>query len=111
MASCETLDRRFAAVCGRYCATCDAQEEGICRGCAYQLGTTRRGECPIFACCAVTRGLEHCGLCPDFPCQVFVKHAPPLDIAKLYRALHRRAEIGTAAWLAEQAEAEAKEPA
>jgi len=69
------------------------------------LGHTRRGECPIFACCVEMRGLEHCGLCLDFPCQVFVSHAPPLDIAKLYRALGRRAEIGTAAWLAEQDEA------
>lgn len=111
MNRCEYLDRRFAAVCGRYCATCDACQGGSCRGCAYQLGSTRRGECPIFACCVETRGLEHCGLCVDFPCQVFVRHARPLDIAKLYRALTRRAEIGTAAWLVEQKDLQLKEKA
>jgi hypothetical protein len=68
------------------------------------LGATRRGECPIFACCVEARGLEHCGLCLDFPCQVFVSHAAPLETARLIRALFRRAEIGTATWLAEQAE-------
>lgn len=96
-------NRRFAAVCGRYCATCDAVQGETCRGCGYQLGRTRRGACPIFGCCVETRGLEHCGLCLDFPCQVFLSHAHPLDVAKLYRALGRRAEIGTAAWLEEQA--------
>jgi len=104
MDHCEYLDRRFAAVCGRDCALCDAQQEGACFGCAYQLGCTRRGECPVFACCVAARGLEHCGLCLDFPCQVFVSHAAPLEVARLIRTLFRRAEIGTAAWLAEQAE-------
>lgn len=103
MGRCEYPSRRFAAVCGRYCAVCDAQQEGSCHGCAYQLGYTRRGECPIFACCVETRGLEHCGLCLDFPCQVFANHAAPLEMARLIRALFRRAEIGTVAWLAEQA--------
>jgi hypothetical protein len=99
---CDCLTRRLAAVCGRYCAACDACQDGYCCGCAYQLGRTRRGECPVFACCIVERGLEHCGLCPDFPCQVFVSHAPPLEVARLYKALRRRAEIGTPAWLDEQ---------
>jgi hypothetical protein len=103
MNECEYLGRRFAAVCGRYCTTCDAHKEGSCYGCAYQLGYTRRGACPIFACCVEARGLEHCGLCLDFPCQVFVGHAAPLEVARLIQALFRRAEIGTAAWLAEQA--------
>jgi hypothetical protein len=99
---CDCLTRRLAAVCGRYCAVCDAYLEGTCCGCAYQLGRTRRGECPVFECCIAGRGLEHCGLCPDFPCQVFVSHAPPMEVARLYKALRSRASIGTAAWLDEQ---------
>ncbi len=99
---CDCLTRRLAAVCGRYCAACDACQDGSCCGCAYQLGRTRRGECPVFACCIADRGLEHCGLCLDFPCQVFISHAPPLEVARLYKALRRRAEIGTPAWLDEQ---------
>lgn len=111
MSQCEYLDRRFAAVCGRYCATCDAHQQGSCCGCAYQLGHTRRGQCPVFACCVEARGLEHCGLCLDFPCQVFVSHAAPLEVARLIQALFRRAEIGTAAWLAEQAAPQPREEA
>jgi hypothetical protein len=47
------------------------------------------------------RGLEHCGLCLDFPCELFVRQASPLDVARLYRDLRRRAKIGTLAWLEE----------
>ena len=100
--TCDCLTRRLAAVCGRYCAACEACQDGSCCGCAYQLGRTPRGECPVFECCIAERGLEHCGLCLDFPCQVFVSHAPPLEVARLYKALRRRAEIGTPAWLAER---------
>jgi hypothetical protein len=96
------MTRTQAAVCGTYCGECDAYLEGVCCGCGYQLGQTRRGECAIFQCCIVERGLEHCGLCMDFPCQVFVSHAAPLDVARRYKALRRRAAIGTIAWLAEQ---------
>ena len=94
--------RRLAAVCGHYCGDCDTYRDGECCGCAYQLGQTCRGECPVFCCCIAVRGLEHCGLCPDFPCQVFLSHAPPLQVTRRYRALRRRAEIGTFAWLDEQ---------
>lgn len=100
---CDCLTRRLAAVCGRYCGECDAYEQNTCCGCAYQLGRTCRGECPIFDCCIAQRGLEHCGLCIDFPCQVFLSHAPPLEVARLYKALRRRAEVGTPAWLDERA--------
>lgn len=102
MGTCECMSRRLAAVCGRYCGACDAFVEDACCGCGYQLGQARRGTCTLFECCIVERGLEHCGLCPDFACQVFVSHAPPLDVARLYKALRRRAEIGTEAWLDEQ---------
>ena len=95
-------ERRLAAVCGAYCGACDAYQDGDCCGCGYQLGETRRGECPIFCCCIASRGLEHCGLCPDFACQVYLGHARPEVVARHYRALCRRAEIGTAAWLEEQ---------
>jgi hypothetical protein len=33
-----------------------------------------------------------------------MSHAPALDVARHYRALRRRAEIGTIAWLDEQAQ-------
>jgi hypothetical protein len=102
MGDCECMRRRLAAVCGRNCEQCSTYQNGICCGCGYQLGDTPGGECAIFQCCIVQRGLEHCGLCVDFPCQVFVSHAPPLDLAKYYRALSRRVEIGTIAWLEEQ---------
>ena len=99
---CGCLTRKLAAVCGRYCAACDTYRQNACCGCAYQLGRTCGGECPVFECCIAVRGLEHCGLCLDFPCQVFVSHAPPLEVARLYKALRRRADIGTPAWLGEQ---------
>jgi hypothetical protein len=105
---CTTMDKRcctkrtLAAVCGRYCGDCDAYLDEICCGCGYQLGQTRRGECAVYQCCVLERGLEHCGMCLDFPCQVFVSHAPAIDVARHYRALRRRAEVGTIAWLDEQ---------
>lgn len=94
--------RRLAAVCGRYCGTCDTLRAEECCGCAYCLGETCQGECAVFCCCVGERGLEHCGLCLDFPCQVYMSHASPLEVAQHYRALGRRMEIGTSAWLDEQ---------
>jgi hypothetical protein len=104
MGNCKCLRRKAAAVCGRYCCLCDCFRNGDCCGCGYQLGQTSGGECAVFRCCVVERGLEHCGLCIDFPCQVFVSQSAPLDVARLYKALQRRAEIGTEAWLDEQEE-------
>ncbi|UCC65232.1 MAG: DUF3795 domain-containing protein [Anaerolineae bacterium] len=103
--------RRLAAVCGLYCGTCEAceaEEVGLCRGCAYQLGLAVTGECRMFQCCVVERGLEHCGLCPDFACQLFLSSAEPMEVNRRYRALLRRAEIGTEAWIEEQEEARAR---
>jgi hypothetical protein len=37
---------------------------------------------------------------------VFLSQGPPLDVARLYRDLRRRAEIGTEAWLDEQQESQ-----
>jgi hypothetical protein len=50
----------------------------------------------------VERGLEHCGLCADFPCLVFLEIDASLAGGKRYRALTRRAELGTDAWLEEK---------
>ncbi|MCL7451602.1 MAG: DUF3795 domain-containing protein [Anaerolineae bacterium] len=94
--------RRLAAVCGAYCGVCEAYRDNSCCGCAYALGCTRRGECAVFTCCVADRGLEHCGECIDFPCQVFMSHASPQVVAKRYRALCRRVDVGTTAWLDEQ---------
>jgi hypothetical protein len=102
VSDCHCQRRKLAAVCGRYCGACDAYQNGSCRGCGYQLGQTRRGECPVFQCCIVERGLEHCGLCTDFPCQVFLSQAAPLDVARYYKGLRHRVDIGTVAWLDEQ---------
>ena len=102
MSGGDCLKRKAAAVCGRYCVDCEPYQQGLCCGCGYELGQTYRGECAVFDCCIMDRGLEHCGLCVDFPCQVFLSHAPPLEVARLCKALYRRVEIGTEAWLAEQ---------
>lgn len=101
MGDCKYHRRKQAAVCGHFCGSCDAYQHRICCGCGYQLGQTRRGECAIFQCCVIERGLEHCGLCLDFPCELFVRQAAPVDVARLYKNLRRRAEIGTLAWLDE----------
>lgn len=93
--------RRLAAACGHDCGACDVAQDGLCCGCGYQLGQTQHGECAVFECCVMGHGLEHCGVCVDFPCQVFLAHAAPLAVARRYRALCRRAEIGTEAWLVE----------
>ena len=96
--------RRLAAICGLYCGTCEAFEAQDCRGCAYQLGVAAGEECRVFQCCVVERGLEHCGLCADFPCQLFLASADPMEVNRRYRALLRRAEIGTETWIEEQEE-------
>ena len=99
-------DRRWAAVCGKDCRDCPELHRN-CQGCAYQLGLPPPGECAVFRCCAVERGLEHCGLCADFPCQVFLEIDASLASGKRYRALTRRAKLGTDAWL-EQKESKAR---
>ncbi|MGD8397404.1 MAG: DUF3795 domain-containing protein [Anaerolineae bacterium] len=94
--------RRLAAVCGRYCGRCEAYLAGTCLGCGYCLGCGQRGDCPLFLCCVVKRGEAHCGVCKDFPCELYLSHAPPDVVAIHHRALLRRVEIGTDAWLDEQ---------
>ncbi len=94
--------RRLAAACGRFCAACDAFLADRCTGCACRTAETGAGACPVYGCCVVKKGLEHCGVCPDFACELFLAHAGPLQVARHYRALCRRSEIGTSAWLDEQ---------
>ena len=89
--------RHLAAVCGLYCGTH-----------ACQLGLAFDGECRLFQCCTVERGLEHCGLCSDFSCQLFLSSAEPMEVNRRYRALLRRVEIGTEAWIEEQEQARAR---
>lgn len=95
--------RRFAAVCGACCLSCAPAVGGHCRGCAYELGRTPHGDCPIFQCALVQRGLEHCGLCPDFPCELFYTFIEAGDRPRRIAALERRRAIGTEAWIEEHA--------
>ncbi|MBN1661354.1 MAG: DUF3795 domain-containing protein [Anaerolineae bacterium] len=94
--------RRLAAVCGRYCGTCEEYVDRRCCGCGYSLGRGCEGDCELFLCCVVERGLPHCGLCVDFPCQVYLSHARAPVVAVRIKALHHRVEIGTERWLDEQ---------
>ena len=95
-------DRFLAGVCGKYCGTCDLYALGECRGCAYQLGLTKHGECAIFQCCIVEHGLEHCGLCDNFPCQIFSRSASQDAIQLRLEALSCRSQKGTDQWLAQE---------
>jgi hypothetical protein len=92
--------RLSASVCGECCLACVSHDQ--CRGCAYQLGLTRYGECAVFQCCAADKGLEHCGLCPEFPCRVFLESAPEDRVRVRIEALRERAVKGTDEWLAEE---------
>ena len=92
--------RLSAGACGEYCKPCVAH--GGCRGCAYQLGLTQRGECAVFQCCVAEKGLEHCGLCSEFPCPLFKASTSAADAERRMRALLDRTEKGTDAWLAEE---------
>lgn len=91
--------RSLAGVCGQYCGVCDSYDANECRGCAYQLGSTRHGECAIFQCCIGERGLEHCGLCEKFPCQRFLSSGPDVGKQRRRAELERRLEEGTDQWL------------
>ena len=94
--------RRFAAVCGECCIRCAPVLAGACRGCAYELGSTPRGECAVFHCAVVVHGIEHCGLCPDFPCDTFRAAAGnPRRLQQRIAALERRRQIGTELWIDE----------
>ena len=96
------MRRKLASVCGRYCGECTTYQAEACCGCGYQLGQTPAGECAVFQCCVVERGFEHCGQCLDFACELFVRQASPAEVARAYKTLSRRLEIGTLAWLDEQ---------
>ena len=99
--------RSLAGVCGQYCGVCESHDANECRGCAYELGLTRHGECAIFQCCVGERGLEHCGLCEKFPCQLFLSSEPDVGGRRRRVELEHRLEKGTDQWLA-LAECEAR---
>jgi len=94
--------RRFAAVCGACCLSCTPATSGTCRGCAYELGRTPRGECAVFQCALVAHGIEHCGLCDEFPCALFRAAMPAGSLEERVAALLRRRAIGTAVWIEER---------
>lgn len=100
----ELSRRRLAAPCGVVCSDCPPCDSDSTPGCGYHRAGTAPGECAVFVCCVLERGLEHCGQCLDFPCRLFLSLAGSFTVAHRYRALTRRAEIGTEAWLAEQQE-------
>jgi hypothetical protein len=107
-------DVNYAAVCGLYCGGCEYLGKN-CRGCGYVEGKPfwaaqlPSGTCPFHDCCRNQKNLEHCGACQDFPCKMFAELRDPNwsdeefqeSLAKRLASLRRRAEIGTAAWLAE----------
>jgi len=108
-------DLRFAPVCGIYCGHCAHLGER-CQGCGEVDGkpfwTVQMpgGVCPLYECCRNRRNHEHCGLCPEFPCRTFLElRDPSMSDAEFQKSLQdredtlrRRAEIGTAAWIAEK---------
>lgn len=91
--------RLLAGVCGSYCGICEQFTSNVCRGCAYQLGLTNKGECCVFQCCVVDRGLEHCGLCEDFPCSSLCSQGSVDDVRMRLAALTGRNKFGTKRWL------------
>lgn len=103
-------DRPLAGMCGAFCGHCAAYLAEVCRGCAYSLGFSPHGECPIFTCAAGARGVEHCGLCPEFPCAAYCRHVAPDVFEARVHALRRRAALGTLSWL-EECRHEGSEPA
>jgi hypothetical protein len=107
-------DANYATVCGLYCGQCEYLGKN-CQGCGQTEGKPfwaaqlPSGTCPFYDCCRNQRRLEHCGVCKDFRCNKFTELRDPSwteeqfqeSLAKREAALRRRAEIGTANWLAE----------
>jgi hypothetical protein len=109
-------DANYATVCGLYCGACEYLGKN-CRGCGYVEGKTfwaaqlPTAICPFYDCCRNQKKLEHCGVCLDFPCRLFTEMRDPSwtdeqfekSLKERLASLRKRAEIGTAAWLAEAA--------
>lgn len=100
----------LAPPCGLYCGSCDDFVHEICHGCGCRCGHCN-GNAQASGCvirqCADRRGVEHCGLCAELPCTALIAfcHDPIwFSHGVAIENLRRRARIGTAAWLAEQAD-------
>ncbi len=98
------INSDWATVCGAYCGNCE--ELDACGGCKARVARMDGG-CEQYRCC-VERKLEHCGLCGDFPCERInvACSRVPADVYErnrdwVIRALRRRAQVGTRAWLRE----------
>jgi hypothetical protein len=99
----------LAAVCGNYCGTCDFYGS-TCAGCLEQKGRMFWGTCRRYRCCVEAKQLEHCGWCEQLPCHWFDWNPEGFDEATFaanrqrdINNLLRRRQVGTAAWLVEQA--------
>ncbi len=111
-------DTELAAPCGVYCGGCEYLE-GQCSGCVavagkpFWAGDIPGGICPLYECCVNKEKLEYCGMCASFPCDLFVGMRDPswsdeeakLMLERRKANVLRRKEIGTAAWVEEQARA------
>ena len=96
----------LATICGAYCGNCEELER--CGGCAARIARMASGPCELYRCCTQVKRIEHCGLCDEFPCARFdvnCGHIPEELFRRnrdwMIRALRRRAEVGTLAWLRE----------
>jgi hypothetical protein len=105
-------DEKLASLCGLYCGDCEFLGE-TCTGCSavggkpFWAADMKSGICPLYDCCMNKKGLEHCGLCGELPCETFLSFRDPSlsdeeaerALRERQRALERRAEVGTVAWL------------
>jgi hypothetical protein len=57
--------------------------------------------CPIKSCTG-ERGIEGCHQCDDFPCEHITGFMMPVGVKVMLRAVPRRREIGTDAWVEEE---------
>jgi Protein of unknown function (DUF3795) len=108
-------DETLAVICGLYCGDCEFLD-GQCAGCSevggkpFWTAELEGGICPLYECCINQKELEHCGLCGELPCEKFLSLRDPSlsdeeakrALVERQRALKRRAEVGTAAWLSER---------
>lgn len=107
----------YAPVCGIFCGECHFLGKE-CKGCGYEEGKPfwtaflNIDVCPLHDCCRNQKHLEHCGVCDAFPCEIFLQLRDPnmgdeefkASLEGRQRALRKRAELGTGAWIKEKAE-------
>jgi len=99
----------LAVPCGLYCGVCTDYVGTVCHGCGCACGACAGAahvEQCLIAACVHERNLESCADCPDLPCTRLIQFAnDPIwrTHAPVIEDLRRRRQIGTDAWLAEQA--------